>query len=68
MIKLELFANQIDGPPCGECGGTTRMIGLEQHAVIPQLTVVTLECAACGSIVATIAMAASETHGDWHAR
>jgi hypothetical protein len=44
------------------------MIGLEQHAVLPQLTVVTLECAACGWIVATIAMPASATHGDWHAR
>jgi hypothetical protein len=46
----------------------TRVIGIEQHAAIPALTVVTIECIECGTMSATIAMPAPGKHGVCHAR
>jgi hypothetical protein len=68
MTNLEIFADLFGGPQCKDCGALTRVIGMEQHAVIPQLTVVTLECAECGLMAATIAMPATSTHGAYHGR
>jgi uncharacterized Zn finger protein len=61
VTKLEIFADALVGPQCRDCGTLTRVIGMEQHAVIPQLTIVTLECAECGWAAATIAMPAKST-------
>jgi hypothetical protein len=45
-----------------------RVIGIEQHAVMAQLTVVTIECAECGWMGATFAIPAQSKHGACHAR
>jgi hypothetical protein len=68
MTKLEIFADVFCGPQCRDCGALTRVIGMEQHAVIPQLTIVTLECAECGLMAATIAMPAKSTQNAYHGR
>jgi hypothetical protein len=46
----------------------TRVIGIEQHAIMAQLTVVTIECAECGWMGAMIAIPAESKHGVCHAR
>jgi uncharacterized Zn finger protein len=68
MTELGIFADLIEGPQCGACAATTRVIGFEQHAVMPQLTVMTVECIDCGTISATIAMPPPAEHGACHAR
>jgi hypothetical protein len=68
MPELEIFADVIGGPQCRKCAAMTRVIGIEQHAVIAQLTVVTIECTECGSMAATIAMPAPAEHGVCRAR
>jgi uncharacterized Zn finger protein len=71
MLELEIFEHPLDGPPCRACGATTRVIGIEQHAVMSQITVVTGECRECGLIFATIAMPKPARHGAdgaYHAR
>jgi hypothetical protein len=67
MAELEIFADVIGGPQCGECGAMTRVIGIEHHSVMAQLTVVTIECVECGWVGATIAMPAPAEHGACHA-
>ena len=56
MRELEIIEDALDGPPCRECGAMTRVVGIERHPIISQLTVVTIECLECGLIGATIAM------------
>jgi hypothetical protein len=61
MIMLELVADafagpeSLVGPDCRKCGKATRVIGLERHWVIKQLTVLTFECVECRALFATVA-------------
>ena len=71
MVELEIVTDPLNGAPCRACGATTRVIGIEPHAVMSQMTVVTAECGECGLIVATIAMptpAGHDADGAYHAR
>ena len=68
MLELDILEDVIGGPPCRECGAMTRVMGIEQHAVIAQLTVVTIECSECGWMGATFAIPAQSKHGACHAR
>ena len=59
MVELiGIVADTIMGPSCRECGAPTRVVGLEEHAVVTRLTVVTTECVECRLVAATLAMPA----------
>ena len=44
--KADIFA----GPPCGRCGGATRLQSIESHRRRKRSHVWTFECMACGAI------------------
>ena len=68
MVELEMFAEGLEGPLCRECGAITRVVGIEHHPIVSQVTVVTLECVKCSLTTATIAMPTPVYCCDHHAR
>jgi hypothetical protein len=68
MAELQILTVSIGGPGCRECGAMTRVIGIEQHAIASEVTVVTLECTACGWTDTTIAMSPQSEQAVCHAR
>jgi hypothetical protein len=65
MVELGIIEDTIAGPECRECGGSTWVVGIEEHPVV-ELTVVTTECLKCRLVAATLAMPAKQ--GGRHAR
>jgi hypothetical protein len=56
MFVLEMAAEALVGPKCKQCGELTRVFGLESHAVIKKLAVLTFECVGCGTVDTTLVM------------
>jgi hypothetical protein len=42
------------GPVCEECGGPTRLIGIEDHPRLKGTSIRTFECPACSAMVAAL--------------
>ena len=65
MMLLEIQQQElIEGSLCARCGTVTRLVGMESHPVLPDLSNLTFCCPVCGSVHAD-AVPAKETH---HAR
>jgi hypothetical protein len=47
------------GPACAECGGPTRLVGIEPHPTKPHTDLRTFECVACQALKAHVVPLAS---------
>jgi len=68
MFVLEMADCALVGPKCRQCGERTRIFGVESHAVIKKLGVLTFECVRCGTVDTTVVTAPSGKHGGNDAR
>ena len=50
----------IEGSLCPRCGMVTRLVGIESHPVVPNLSILTFSCPVCASVHAH-AVPAKET-------
>jgi hypothetical protein len=44
----------LTGPLCKECGGPTRLIGIEDHPRLKGISIRTFECPPCSAMVAVL--------------
>ena len=68
MFVLQMADDVLVGPKCRQCGELTRVFGVESHTVIKKLTVVTFECARCGTVDTTLVTCPSGKRGGNDAR
>jgi len=60
MFTLEIIGEKLilDGSNCKKCNGITRLVGMETHQLLRQITLLTFECLECGAT--EVSMAISE--------
>jgi len=59
-LQIDLTQRSADlGPACVQCGGPTRLVGIEPHPTKPHTDLRTYECVACQALKAHVISLAS---------
>ena len=54
-LAINVAQQSVDiGPPCAECGGPTRLVGIEPHPTRAHTDLRTYECMACDALQARV--------------
>ena len=59
-LQIDLSQQSADvGPPCAQCGGPTRLVGIEPHPTKAHTDLRTYECVSCQALKAHVVPLAS---------